>query len=183
MMKGDALVSAVTILRQTKMQMVACGDGRSTPEIDSALPQSTTGAGWQSGLFPFIKPSLLHIQGRWKRKSTSPARSDAAETPHTAWLPARRLTCRSSLCLVTVGAERAATQSGLPSVADGRGSPQVSSYSAAVQPQDHLRGTEEESRRCWGSRGDHRAQSQYNDSTITTRLLGHCGYVLLYSYS
>lgn len=44
-------------------------------------------------------------------------------------------------CPATTGTQRAASQSELSSVADCRSSPQISSHTATVQPQDHLRGT------------------------------------------
>lgn len=44
--------------------------------------------------------------------------------------------------LVAIGTECGASQSRLSSLAHSGGSPQISSHSAAVQPQDHLRGTQ-----------------------------------------
>lgn len=45
-----------------------------------------------------------------------------------------------SLCSATTGTQCAASQSELSSVADCRSSPQISTHTATVQPQDHLRG-------------------------------------------
>lgn len=122
----------------------------------------TTSAGWQSRLFPLITPHCFTFREngkalqRWlhdredaalvkikKNPSRTRAICSSSCRPHVDNVAFLSL-CVSLCFLVTIGTERAAAQSGLSSMAHSGGSPQISSHSAAVQPQDHLRGTEED---------------------------------------
>lgn len=122
----------------------------------------TTSAGWQSRLFPLITPHCFTFREngkalqRWlhdredaalvkiKKTSRTWAICSSSCRPHVVSCAFSLSLCVSLCFLVTIGTERPAAQSGLSSMAHSGGSPQISSHPAAVQPQDHLRGTEED---------------------------------------